>query len=171
MIDKKPQHHRTRVNNDIRIPKVLVIKDGKNIGEIPTDQAKRMAQDAGLDLVEVQPFARPPVCVIMDYGKYKFDQDKKEKKKPHVIKEKEIRFRYVIGDHDLETKINQTKKFLEQKHKVKLVVLFKRRENIHRNEGFNLLNKFLDALKDYCTDEVVPKQEGGNIICRLEPKK
>lgn len=172
MKNYSPNTTRTRVNDDIRISKVLLIdENGKNHGEVSNSEAKDLAFRAGLDLVEVQANARPPVCVIMDYGKYKFEKSKKENKKPVLVKEKEVRFRYVIAEHDLETKLNQAKRFLDQNNKVKLVVEFKRREYAHKKEGFILLDRCLIDLKDYCLEGARPQEEGKYIICKLEPRK
>lgn len=160
-----------RVNHQIRVPKVMLVKDGNKLGVFNTDAARNMAFDAGLDLVEVSPNASPPVCLIMDYGKFKYEQQKKKKQqKQTVIKEKEIVFRYVIDDHDLETKINHVKQLLDKGDKVKLVVKFKRRENAHKEQGFTVLNKCLESLTSYFVEKM-PTLEGDRIVARLAPKK
>lgn len=160
-----------RHNEQIRIPQVLVIQDGNNLGVMSTRDALALARNAGLDLVEISPTARPPVCHIMEYGKYMYDKQKKEKAKQHTQKEKEISFRYVIDDHDLQTKANQCKKFIESGMRVKLVVWFKQREKAHKDQGFGVLNKIIEMTKDYAVVYKAPAFEGGNVTARLDPKK
>jgi len=163
---------RTRINHEIRVPKVMIVRDSKKIGVFAISDAIQMAYQAGLDLVEVSPSATPPVCSILDYGKYKYEQKKREKaKKQSVVKEKEITFRYVIDENDLNTKLNQAEKFLQQGYKVKLAVKFKRREHAHKDEGFKLIKKCLERLIDYARIDSSPKLEGDKVSCRLEPKK
>ncbi len=169
---KNPQQkgNYTRVNEQIRISPIFVVKDGQKLGIMPNFEALRLARDEGLDLVEVSPNARPPVCSIMDYGKFKFDQSKKKKEKGNAQKEKEVSFRYVVGDHDLETKINQIKGWLEEGERVKITVKFKGRENAHKDEGMLVINKCLDLLKEVATVEKKPSFEGSQIIARLTKK-
>jgi len=159
-----------RHNEQIRIPQVVVIQDGNNLGQMATKDALTLAKSLGLDLVEVAPHARPPVCRIMDYGKFMFDKSKKEKKNTGP-KEKEISFRYVIDDHDLATKANQCKGFLEKGSRVKLVVKFKQREKAHKDLGFDILNKVIEMLKEFSSVEQAPRFEGANVIARLDVKK
>lgn len=168
---KKSSKDWVRHNEQIRIPQVLVVQDGKNMGVMQTRDALALARGVGLDLVEVAPHSRPPVCQIMDYGKFMFDRSKKQKQKGNQTKEKEISFRYVIDGHDLETKANQAKKFLEKGMKVKLVVKFKQREKAHKNMGFTVLNKIIEMLKEDASVETAPKFEGENVIARLDVKK
>jgi translation initiation factor IF-3 len=168
-MDKKDRP--ARVNHQIRVPKVMLIKDGNKLGIFNTDVARNMAFEAGLDLVEVSPQASPPVCLIMDYGKFKYEQQKKKKsQKQAIVKEKEIVFRYVIEDHDLDTKINHAKELLDKGDKVKLVVKFKRRENAHKEQGFTVLSRCLEKLADYSIEKM-PAFEGDRITARLAPKK
>jgi translation initiation factor IF-3 len=141
------------------------------LGTMQTRDALALARSVGLDLVEVAPNVRPPVCRIMDYGKFMFDKSKKDKSQGAAQKEKEICFRYVINTHDLETKVNQAKKFLEKGMKVKLVVTFKQREKAHKNLGFEILNKAIDMLKDVVSVESEPKYEGANVVAKLDVKK
>lgn len=167
-----PQKNFTRVNEQIRISPVFVVKDGQKLGTMPNYEALRMARDEGLDLVEVSPNSRPPVCSIMDYGKFKFDQSKKKKEQSgNSQKEKEVSFRYIIGDHDLETKVNQIKGWLESGERVKVTVKFKGRENAHKDEGMAVINKCLDLLKEVATVEKKPSFEGNQIIARLTKNK
>ncbi len=161
-----------RVNDRIRIPKVRLIKDEENLGVVDVGVAKAMAKEAGLDLVEVSPNARPPVCRIMDYGKFKYEQQKKKKKcQSSGVKTKEIKFGPAIGEGDLETKVNHAKEFLEDGMKVQLTLFFKKRQNAHRDLGFEVMKKFVDKLHSsgLCTIEQQPKLEGSNIRCKLEP--
>jgi translation initiation factor IF-3 len=160
-----------RHNEQIRIPRVLVVQDGKNLGEMSTRDALSLARSVGLDLVEVAPHSRPPVCQIMDYGRHMYDKSKKDKVKQQTQKEKEVSFRYVIDDNDLETKANQIKKFLAKGMKVKCVVKFKQREKAHKDLGFQLLNKLIETLKDFALVEQSPRYEGANVIARLDVVK
>lgn len=120
-----------------------------------------------MDLVEIAPNASPPVCKIMDFGKYKYELSKKEKeskKKQHVINVKEIRMRPKTDEHDLETKLKQARKFLEQKNKVKFTVLFRGREMIYQDMGREILNKVMERLEDIAKPESPPKMEGRRMI-------
>lgn len=160
-----------RKNEQIRVPKILLIKDGQNLGEYPPFEALKMARAEGLDLVEVAPKAKPPVCQIMDYGKFLYDQQKKKKAQRNSSqKEKEISFRYVIDDHDLETKANQARKFLEKGYRVKLIVKFKAREKAHKDQGFVVIKKCLELLEDVSKIDKPVGMEGANVTCRLEAK-
>ena len=160
-----------RCNEQIRIPQVLVILDGQNLGVLPTRDALQKAVALGLDLVEVSPKSRPPVCQIMDYGKYMYDKQKRTKSKSQMNREKEISFRYVIDDNDLLTKANQIRKFLEKGMKVKAVVKFKAREKAHKDKGFEALNKLIKMLEDVASVEKPPGFEGHNITARLDVLK
>ena len=161
-----------RKNEQIRASKVLLVRDGKNLGTYPTFEALRMAREDGLDLVEVNGASNPPVCSIMDYGKHIYEQQKKKKgQKTSQQKEKEISFRYVINDNDLKTKANQVRVFIEKGYKVKLTVKFKARENAHKDQGFVVIKHCLDLLKDVAVPEKPPVLEGNNITCRLDAKK
>lgn len=159
-----------RFNERIRIREVRVVHDGENLGVMLTVDALKRAKLAGLDLVEVAPQSRPPVCQIMDYGKFMFDKSKKKKQQASQ-KEKELSFRYVIGDHDLETKANHARKFLEKGNRVKFVVKFKAREKAHKDQGFSALKKMIDLLADVGSVEKPPGFEGHNLTARIEPKK
>lgn len=161
----------TRINNQIRVPKVVLIKDGKNLGTVPTEVARKMAFDADLDLVEVSPNSSPPVCSILDYGKFKYDQQKKKKSQRQVqSKEKEITLRYVTSDHDLGTKMNHAKELLEKGDKIKIAIKFKKRENVYKDQGFVVIKKCLEQLSEWVVERQ-PAFEGGQIICRISPKK
>ena len=161
-----------RVNEQIRIPQVRVIaEDGEQLGIISTDDALRRAREVGLDLVEVAPTERPPVCRIMDFGKFKYQQKKrKEKSHAHQVKNKEIRLRPKTGAHDLEFKINHAREFLTAKDKVIVTVAFKGRENAHPDEGFKLVNTFVKQLEDISKVESGPSMQGKRIILVLSPR-
>ena len=127
-----------RVNDQIRITPIRVVdQDGEMLGIIPTAEALKTAAEAGMDLVEVAPNERPPVCRIMDYGKFKYEQTKKKKdaQKTHQVQVKEIRLRPKTGEHDIEFKVKRARSFLDQKDKVKINVIFRGRENAHHNRG------------------------------------
>jgi translation initiation factor IF-3 len=167
---REPQQ---RINEQIRISPVRLIgAQGEMVGVVPTAQALEMARQANLDLVEIAAQERPPVCKIMDFGKYKFlqKQKAKEKTKTHQQKLKEIRLRPKTGDHDVETKINQAKKFLEHKDKVLVYVVFKGREMQHIDEGRRIINHVLEKLVDMAKVEKSPSMEGKRMSAMLAPK-
>jgi translation initiation factor IF-3 len=167
---REPQQ---RINEQIRISPVRLIgAQGEMVGVVPTAQALEMARQANLDLVEIAAQERPPVCKIMDFGKYKFlqKQKAKEKTKTHQQKLKEIRLRPKTGDHDVETKINQAKKFLEHKDKVLVYVVFKGREMQHIEEGRRIINQVLEKLVDMAKVEKSPSMEGKRMSAMLAPK-
>lgn len=161
-----------RYNERIRVPQVRLVIDNQNLGVFPTHEALAKARALDLDLVEVAPMARPPVCSILDYGKYVFEKQKKEKEnRPQIHREKEIFLRYVTGDHDIEVKANQVRRFAEKGLKVKVVVKFKRRENAHKDKGFEAINKLIQMVEDVVLVELPPRFEGNTIVARLDPKK
>jgi translation initiation factor IF-3 len=144
------------------------------IGIVPIQKAQRIAREKGLDLVEVAPQANPPVCRILDYSKYKYEQEKKRKeesKKQKAQEVKEIRFRLFIDDHDYQVKMRKIREFLEEKHKVRVVVYFRGRELAFTDRGEELLNKIKEALKDYAIVERDIKLEGRRMSVLLMPKK
>lgn len=163
-----------RLNEQIRISPVRVIdQEGEMVGVIPTDQALQLAREAGLDLVEVAPQSRPPVCRILDYGKFKYDQKKKQQKntKTHQVQLKEIRLRPKTGEHDIEFKMKRARQFLEHRDKVKLNIMFRGRENAHRDRGQEMLEEIIAALEDVAKVEKPPGMEGGrNMTAVLTPK-
>jgi translation initiation factor IF-3 len=145
--------------------------NGEQLGVIPTIEALERAREANLDLVEVAPQERPPVCKIMDYGKFRYEQSrKKDKAKVHQQKLKEIRVRPKTGEHDVDTKINQARKFLEHKDKVLLKVMFRGRELQHIEEGQRVLQMMLEKLTDVCKLEKPPNMEGKSMTAMLSPK-
>jgi translation initiation factor IF-3 len=160
------------VNEQIRISPIRLIgATGEQLGVVPTSQALEMAREANLDLVEVAAQERPPVCKIMDYGKFRYQQSRKgTKTKTHQQKLKEIRVRPKTGDHDIETKINQARKFLEHKDKVQLNVLFRGRELQHIEEGQRIILHMMEKLTDIAKVEQAPRMEGKRMVCMLAPK-
>lgn len=167
--DRKDQQ---RINESIRITPIRVIDaDGTQLGVIPTEEALQKARDAGLDLVEVAATERPPVCRIMDYGKFKYQQKKRHNKgHTHQSQNKEVRLRPKIGEHDLMTKINRAKTFFKQKDKVVFSVIFRGRENAHTDEGFKLINRVVKELEEVAKLEQGPSMQGRRIIATLAPK-
>lgn len=163
----------TRVNERIRIREVRLIDDeGNQIGVIPTREALEMARERGLDLVEVAPNASPPVCRLMDYGKFRYEQSRKErdsKKNQHVVKVKEVRIEPKIGDHDLETKGRQAARFLESGDKVKLTVLFRGRSITHPELGRDLLDRLGEQLKEHGLVEQPARMEGRTMTMYMAP--
>lgn len=151
----------------------MVNHDGEMIGVIPTADAMNIAREAGLDLVEVAPNERPPVCRIMDYGKFKYEQKKKQSKnqRQHQVQVKEIRLRPKIGDHDIQFKVKRAREFLSDRDKVKLSVLFRGRENAHRDRGEEILREIIAALDDIAKVEKPPGMEGGrSMTAVLSPR-
>ncbi len=151
----------------------LISPDGEQIGVVSTKEALQRAESYGLDLVEVAPNSKPPVCRIMDFGKYKYEQSKKEKlskKKQHVITVKEIRLRPRTDEHDLETKLRHARKFLEQKNKVKITILFRGREMAYQDSGMELMQKVITMLEDIGKMESEPKMEGRRMVMVLTTK-
>mgnify|MGYP003668945780 CR=1 FL=1 len=160
-----------RINNQIRISPIRVVsEEGEQLGIIPTEQALERARDAGLDLVEVAPNERPPVCRIMDYGKYKYDKNKKLHNSHARTKTKEIRLRPKTGDEDIRTKIRQAEKFLEHKDKVQISVLFRGREMAHIEEGRKVMAMVVEMLSEVGKVETPPQQHGRRMICMIAPK-
>jgi len=156
-----------RVNHQIRIPRVLVIdQNGVSLGEMATDVARKLAEDAGLDLVEVNPNQRPPVCRIMDYGKFKYEQRKKRKKQTtYTIKG--IRLRPKIGDHDMEVKVKRARAFLEAGNKVQVTLIFRGREMVHQDVAMAVLERFYRELEDIAKVEREPSLEGRRMTLLL----
>jgi translation initiation factor IF-3 len=164
--------NQVRINEQIRITPVRVVgSDGAQLGILPTEEALRIARDAGLDLVEVAPTERPPVCRVMDYGKYKYQQNKKHHKgHSHSTKTKEIRLRPKTGDHDIQFKVKQAQSFLKAKDKVQISIVFKGREIVHVDEGRRVLNSVIEQLADHGKVEQPPQQQGKRILCVVAPK-
>lgn len=163
-----------RVNERIRVPQVrLIDTNGEQIGIVPTREALRIASDKGFDLVEISPTARPPVCKIMDYGKYKYELNKKAKsakKKQHVIHLKEMRLRPKIEEHDYQFKLKHVREFLEKGNKVKVYVEFRGREMAHKELGEKIIQKLEEDIKDIGAVEQRPKFEGRSLSLIFTPK-
>jgi translation initiation factor IF-3 len=141
------------------------------LGIVPTDQALTMAREAELDLVEVAPNERPPVCRIMDFGKFKYQQKKKQHKThSHQVKIKEIRVRPKTGEHDIQVKVNRAREFLTHKDKVIISVIFRGRELAHIEEGQKVMREVLERLADLAKTESGPSQQGRRIVCTVGPK-
>lgn len=164
-----------RVNERIRTAEVRVIdEDGAQIGVMPPRQALEMARSKGLDLVEIAPQAQPPVCRIINFGKYQYEQKKKQKEakaKQTFITVKEIKFRPGTDEHDYDFKKNNAARILHDGDKVKATVHFRGREITHKELGFSLLQRLEQDLADAGTVEVRPKLEGMNMFIMLAPKK
>ena len=159
------------MNEQIRISPIRLIgAEGEQLGIVPTMSAQDMAREQGLDLVEISATERPPVCKLMDYGKHKYAQSKKAHQKTHQQKLKEIRVRPKTGDHDIQTKINQARQFLEHNDKVQVNVLFRGREMQHIEEGQRVMNQVLEALVNDCKLEMPAKMEGKRMVALLAPK-
>lgn len=163
-----------RINQQIRISPVrLIDSDGSQVGVVPLEEARQRAVELDLDLVEVAPTARPPVCRIMDYGKFKYRENKKAreaKKKQHVIQMKELKLRSKIDEHDLQFKLRHARKFLEKHDKVKVTMVFRGREVVHKDLGERILKRVYDEVSDLAVQEGDIKMEGRNMILILTPK-
>jgi len=164
-----------RVNNQIRISPVrLVDVNGEQVGIVAIEQARAIAEERGLDLVEVAPMARPPVVRIMDYGKYKYEQARKareSKKKQHQVKVKEIKLRPKIEEHDLAFKAGHARRFLGEGNKVKLTMRFRGREMTHPELGEEVLRHFIELVADVGQVEEEARVEGRNMTMVLAPKR
>jgi translation initiation factor IF-3 len=172
--NRASRSNRININRNIRAKEVRVIDpDGNQIGIIPTYKAIAVANDFGLDLVEISPNADPPVCKIMDYGRYKYELTKKKqeaKKKQATFQLKEIKVRPKTGAHDLNTKITHIKKFINRKDKVKVTVIFRGREITLTQQGRKLLEKIVQETEEIASVEQHPKFEGRTMVMVLAPK-
>ena len=164
-----------QINEDIRDKEVRLIGvDGAQLGIVSSQQALQMAEEQGYDLVKIAPTAVPPVCRIMDYGKFRFEQMKKEKearKNQRIVEIKEVRLSSKIDVHDFETKLKAAQKFLDGGDKVKVSIRFRGREMAHTDLGKEVMDRFSDACKDFCTVEKQPKLEGRQMLMFLAPLK
>ena len=161
-----------RVNRQIRIPEVrLIDQHGVQVGVLPTMEAQKLADQAGLDLVEVSPTARPPVCRILDFGKFKYAQRKKEKG-THAKASglKELRVRPAIDEHDLSYRLDQGRKFLAEGHKVQVVCIFRGRQMAHPEHGYQVMQKVAETLADVSKIEMMPKLMGKRMTMLLAHK-
>ena len=163
-----------RVNHLIKISPVIVIdQNGHNLGPVHIQKARDLAYEAKLDLVEISPSSRPPVCRIMDFGKFKFDQtikEKKQRKKQKRSQIKEIHLSPAIQQHDVETKLKSAIKFLDSSYKVSLKLEFKRREIVHKEIGVKIFNNFIENLKDHGKPNKPPVLDEKTLFCLIEPK-
>ena len=167
------KQQRVRVNDQIRISPVrLVGEDGEQIGIVSIEEARERAEERGLDLVEVAPDARPPVCKLMDYGKFKYEEARRAreaKKKQRVMQVKEVKFRPNTDTHDYEVKMRNVTKFLENGDKVKITLRFRGREMAHQDLGRNLLERVAEDTKAIGKVEHMPKMEGRQMIMIIGP--
>jgi translation initiation factor IF-3 len=172
---RPPERDQTRVNDRIRVPEVrLVGEDGKQIGIVKTPDALAYAQERDLDLVEVAPEARPPVCRVLDYSKYKYEQAQKQKaarRHQQQINIREIKFRPKIAQNDYDTKKGHVRRFLLGKDKVKVTIMFRGREVTHPERGTALLDRLAGELADVGVVEQMPLQDGRNMTMLLGPSK
>ncbi len=163
-----------RINRDIRAREVMLIDaDGQNRGVTEIFAAQQIAEEAGLDLVEIVPNATPPVCKILDYGKFRFLEQKKAaeaRKKQKIVEIKEIKLRPGIDDHDYEVKMKAVKRFFEEGDKVKITLRFRGREMAHQDLGYKLLNRVRDETQTFAKVEAEPSMEGRQMIMVLAPK-
>jgi translation initiation factor IF-3 len=166
---------RYRVNRQIRAREVRVIdENGQNLGIMPIREALALAEEKGLDLIEIAPNAKPPVCKIGDYGKFKYEMKKKAKeakKKQKTMEVKELKMRVSIEEHDYQVKLKQLREFLEDGNKVKLRLIFRGRENIRPELGEKLAQRFAEDVKDLGQLEKKPSKEGRFMIVVFTPKK
>jgi translation initiation factor IF-3 len=163
-----------RINEQIRIPNVRLFDDTTNesFGIVPIEKARQIAQERELDLVEVAPQAQPPVCRLMDYGRFKFEALKREKesrREHNVVRLKEMKLRPKISEHDFQTKFGYVRHFLQEGDKVKLTIMFRGREMVHQEYGRRLLDRMANELKEIAAIERNPLVEGRNMIMILSP--
>jgi translation initiation factor IF-3 len=172
---RPPERDLTRINDRIRVPEVRVIDDeGNQVGMMKTPDAVKFAQERDLDLVEVAPEAKPPVCRVLDYSKYKYEQAQKLKqarKHQQQITIREIKFRPKIAQHDYDTKKHHVERFLRHKDKVKITIMFRGREVTHPERGVMILDRLAEELAELGVVEQRPTQDGRNMTMMLGPSK
>src|SRR3954468_1104413 len=171
--DRRRPEQGLRINHRIRVPEIRVILEEEQLGIMPTHEALRLAEEKGLDLVEISPRAFPPVCRIMDYGKYKYEEAKKkqqQRKKASTVETKEIKFRPKTEEHDMDFKVKHVRRFLEGGNKVRLAVVFRGREITHPQTGMKVLNRVVELCNDIATVEATPNMEGRRMIMVIAPK-
>jgi len=163
------------INEEIRDREVRVVdQNGEQLGVMPIEEALRMAEERELDLVKIAPQARPPVCKLMDYGKYRFEQNKKVReirKNQKVIEVKEVRLSATIEEHDVDVRYKSAVKFLKEGNKVKVTIRFRGRQIAHSEIGRTIMQEFADRVKDYGTMDRPPVIEGRNMSMILNPKE
>ncbi|MGI6086802.1 MAG: translation initiation factor IF-3 [Kiritimatiellia bacterium] len=164
-----------RVNHRIRVPQVRCISDtGEQIGVLSTSEALRLAESRGMDLVEISPNAQPPVCRIMNFGKYRYEESRKKKlarKNQSTTVVKEIKFHLNVEEHDYTTKLNRIKDFLQKGQRVKVSLMFRGRENEHRELGYALFERLQNDCEKAGVAESPPKLFGNNLVMLLKPQK
>jgi translation initiation factor IF-3 len=171
--DRRRPEAGLRINHRIRVPEIRVILEEEQLGIMPTHEALRLAEEKGLDLVEISPRSQPPVCRIMDYGKYKYDEAKKKqqaRKRASTVETKEIKFRPKTEEHDMDFKVKHVRRFLEGGNKVRLAVVFRGREITHPQTGMAVLNRVVERCGDIATVEATPNMEGRRMIMVIAPK-
>ncbi len=172
---RPPERDLTRINERIRVPEVRLIgEDGQQVGVLKTEDALRYAQERDLDLVEVAPEARPPVCRVLDYSKYKYEQAQKQKaarKHQQQITVREMKFRPKIAQHDYDVKKGRVERFLKAKNKVKITIMFRGREVTHPERGRAILERLAEELAEVAVIEQHPAQDGRNMTMMLGPSK
>jgi translation initiation factor IF-3 len=171
--DRRRPEAGLRINHRIRVPEIRVILEEEQLGIMPTHEALRLAEEKGLDLVEISPRSQPPVCRIMDYGKYKYDEAKKKqqaRKRASTVETKEIKFRPKTEEHDMDFKVKHVRRFLEGGNKVRLAVVFRGREITHPQTGMAVLNRVVERCADIATVEATPNMEGRRMIMVIAPK-
>ncbi|MEH2025618.1 translation initiation factor IF-3 [Nostoc sp.] len=175
VIEKKRTRELPQINERIRFPKIRVIDtDGAQLGIMPPQEALQLAEEKELDLVLISDKADPPVCRVMDYGKYKFEQEKKARearKKQHTADVKEVKMRYKIEEHDYNVRVKQAERFLKDGDKVKATVMFRGREIQHSDLAEDLLKRMATDLEPYGELQQAPKKEGRNMMMLISPKK
>ncbi len=171
--DRRRPEQGLRINHRIRVPEIRVILEEEQLGIMPTHEALRLAEEKGLDLVEISPRAFPPVCRIMDYGKYKYEEAKKKqqaRKRASTTETKEIKFRPKTEEHDMDFKVKHVRRFLEGGNKVRLAVVFRGREITHPQTGMAVLNRVVERCSDIASVEATPNMEGRRMIMVIAPK-
>jgi translation initiation factor IF-3 len=171
--DRRRPEQGLRINHRIRVPEIRVIAEEEQLGIMPTHEALRLAEERGLDLVEISPRAFPPVCRIMDYGKYKYEEAKKKqqaRKRASTVETKEIKFRPKTEGHDMAFKVKHVRRFVEGGNKVRLAVVFRGREITHPQTGMAMLNRVVEMCADIATVEATPNMEGRRMIMVIAPK-
>src|SRR5688572_24359219 len=171
--DRRRPEQGLRINHRIRVPEIRVIAEEEQLGVMPTHEALRLAEERGVDRVEISPRAFPPVCRVMDYGKYKYEQaQKKQQARQHAstVEIKEINFRPRTEEHDMDFKVKHVRRFLQEGNQVRLVIVFRGREITHPQTGVNVLNRVVEATQDIASVEVNPNMEGRRMVMILAPK-
>ncbi len=171
---QRPPPQRVRINNNIKAPEVrLIAEDGQQVGVMNIKDALAHAAKSNLDLVEVAPQANPPVCRIMDYGKYKYQQSKKQqeaRRRQTTIQVKEVKVRPKIEEHDMNFKLKNIRRFLADRDKVKVTMIFRGREMAHQDRGYMILKQMAESLADVGTVEQEPRHEGRTLFMIVAPK-